>query len=167
MASATLRTREKKNSAEQAHRCGGGRQRQTWAEFFPSAAIAYVVVSFALTAPWHFVLFKDLYQGFGLYNRVEPIIPLGVLSMLVQGSVLALIYPRWYRGGPPALEGVKFGLISGMFLFSVSTLANAAKIQVHGLGMFVIVQAAFHLLQFAVAGAAMGMIFGRVETKTG
>lgn len=120
------------------------------------AAVAYVVVTFALAAPWHFVLFKDLYHGFGIYNRTDPIIPLGLLSMLVQGAVLALLYPRWYRGGAPAVEGVKFGLLFGVFLFSVSTLANAAKIDVHGLGSFMAIQAVFHLLQFVATGAAIG-----------
>jgi len=129
------------------------------------AAVAYVVVSFALAAPWHFVLFKDLYHSFGIYNRADPIIPLGVLSMLVQGAVLALLYPRWYRGGSPAVEGIKFGLLLGVFLFSVSTLANAAKINVNSLGNFMAIQAAFHFLQFTAAGAAMGLAFGRLECK--
>ena len=127
------------------------------------AAFAYTVVTFALAAPWHFVLFKELYHSFGIYNRVDPIIPLGVLSMLVQGVVLALLYPRWYRGGSPAIAGMKFGLLLGVFLYSVSTLANAAKINVTGLGTFMAVQALFHLLQFAGAGAAIGLVFGRIE----
>ncbi|MBI5771221.1 MAG: DUF1761 domain-containing protein [Verrucomicrobia bacterium] len=129
------------------------------------AALAYVVVSFALAAPWHFVLFKDLYHSFGIYNRADPIIPLGLLSMIVQGAVMAALYPRWYRGGAPAVEGIKFGLLMGVFLFSVSTLANAAKIEVKGLGGFLAVQAVFHLLQFVAAGAAVGLVFGRLPAK--
>lgn len=130
------------------------------------AAVAYVVVSFALAAPWHFVLFKDLYHSFGIYNRPDPIIPLGLLSMLIQGGILAILYPRWYRGGAPAVEGIQFGLLLGVFLFSVSTLANAAKINVEGLGSFMTIQAAFHLLQFVVAGAAIGLAFGRLDAKS-
>lgn len=129
------------------------------------AALAYTAVTFALAAPWHFVLFADLYHSFGLYNRAEPIIPLGVLSMLVQGGVLAVLYPRWYRGGSPIAEGMKFGLLLGVFLYSVSTLANAAKMNVTGLGSFLAVQAIFHLLQFALAGAAIGLVFGRSESR--
>jgi hypothetical protein len=128
------------------------------------AVVSYTVVSFALAAPWHFALFKDLYHSFGIYNRADPIVPLGLLSMLIQGGVMAVLYPRWYRGGHPAAEGVKFGLLLGLFLFSVSTLANAAKMEVAGLGAFLAVQAAFHLLQFAAAGAVIGMTFGRVNS---
>lgn len=129
------------------------------------AALAYTAVTFALAAPWHFVFFADLYHSFGLYNRAEPIIPLGFFSMLAQGIVLAALYPRCYRGGSPVAEGMKLGLLLGVFLYSVSTLANAAKMNVNGLGSFLAVQAVFHLLQSALAGGAIGLVFGRAEHR--
>ncbi len=52
-------------------------------------------------------------------------------------------------------------------MFKVSTLANAAKMNVTGLGSFMVVQAAFHALQFPAAGAAIGPALGRIEIKTG
>jgi hypothetical protein len=131
------------------------------------ATLGYLVVTFALGASWHFAFFPELYHGFGIYNRTEPIIPLGMLSMLPQGLVMAVIYPRWYRGEAPLAAGMKFGLLMGLFLFSVSTLANAAKINVSGLGSFILIQAAFHTLQFAAAGAVFGLIFGRLDTRPG
>jgi hypothetical protein len=130
------------------------------------ATLGYLAVTFALGASWHFAFFPDLYHGFGIYNRAEPIIPLGMLSMLPQGLVMALIYPRWYRGEAPLAAGLKFGLLMGLFLFSVSTLSNAAKINVNGLGAFVLIQVAFHALQFASAGAVFGLIFGRLDAKS-
>lgn len=131
------------------------------------ATLGYLVVTFALGASWHFAFFPELYHGFGIYSRAEPIIPLGMLSMLPQGLVMALIYPRWYRGEAPLAGGMKFGLLMGLFLFSVSTLANAEKINVNGLGNFILIQAAFHTLQFAAAGAVFGLIFGRLGTNSG
>lgn len=125
------------------------------------AVLGYLVPTFILGFVWHFFLFEDLYHSFGMYNRAEPIIPLGMLSMLVQGVVLAWIYPRFYRGGLPVSEGLIFGLLMGVFLFSVSTLASAAKIEVAPMGQFVLVQAAFHLLQFGIAGPLIGLSFGR------
>ncbi|HEX2100023.1 MAG TPA: hypothetical protein VHF69_05145 [Candidatus Synoicihabitans sp.] len=130
------------------------------------ATLGYLLVTFALGASWHFAFFPELYHRFGIYSRAEPIIPLGVLSMVPQGLVMALIYPRWYRGEAPLAAGLKFGLLMGLFLFSVSTLANAAKINVNGLGSFILVQAAFHALQFAAAGAVFGFIFGRLDMNS-
>jgi hypothetical protein len=131
------------------------------------ATLGYLVVTFALGASWHFAFFPELYHGFGIYNRAEPIIPLGMLSMLPQGLVMALIYPRWDRGEAPLAAGMKFSLLMGLFLFSVSTLANAAKIEVNGLGSFILIQAAFHTLQFAAAGAVFGLVFGRLDARSG
>jgi hypothetical protein len=129
------------------------------------ATVGYSLVTFALGASWHFAFFPQLYHDFGIYNRGDPIIPLGLLSMLIQGVVMAVIYPRWYRGEAPIAAGLKFGLLMGAFLFSVSTLANAAKIQVNGIGSFMLIQVAFHALQFGAAGATFGLIFGRLPAK--
>jgi hypothetical protein len=130
------------------------------------ATLGYLIVTFALGASWHFAFFPKAYHDFGIYNRADPIIPLGVLSMLVQGIIMALIYPRWYRGEKPLAAGLKFGLLMGVFLFSVSTIANAAKMEVHVLGSFMLIQVLFHALQFGAAGAVFGLIFGRLPAKT-
>jgi hypothetical protein len=129
------------------------------------AASGYILVSFALGASWHFAFFAQAYHDFGIYNRADPIIPLGLLSMIVQGAVMAVIYPRWYRGEAPLAAGLKFGLLMGLFLFSVSTFANAAKIQVNGVGSFMLLQAVFHGLQFGLAGAVFGWVYGRLPDK--
>lgn len=101
---------------------------------FIVAVLAYLIPTFVLGATWHFFLFKDLYDSFGIYNRVEPIIPLGFGSMLVQGLVLAYLYPFYFRGGNPVRRGLEFGLLMGLFLFSISTMANTAKIVVQPQG---------------------------------
>lgn len=129
------------------------------------AGLGYILVSFALGASWHFAFFPQAYHEFGIYNRADPIIPLGLLSMIVQAIVMAVIYPRWYRGEAPLVGGLKFGLLMGLFLFSVSTFANAAKIQVNGVGTFMLLQAVFHTLQFALSGVVFGWVYGRLPEK--
>lgn len=128
---------------------------------FVLAVFAYAGVTMLIAVPWHFFLLKDLYHGFGIYNRVEPIVPLGFLSMFIQGIVLAVIYPRYYRGGSHYAEATKFSLWMGIFLYSVSTLANAAKIEVSPMGTWLGIQAAFHLLQFTASGLALGFVYSR------
>lgn len=125
------------------------------------ATLVYAVATMLIAAPWHFVLFKDLYHSFGIYNRVEPIVPLGFLTMLIQGIVMAYIYPRYYKGGSHYKEATKFSLLMGLFLFSVSTLANAAKIEVSPMGTWLGIQAAFHVLQFVACGLALGFVYSR------
>jgi hypothetical protein len=131
------------------------------------AVLAYVVSSMLLAVPWHLVWFKREYHDFGIYTRADPIIPLGLATMLVQGVVMAWIYPRWYRGGVPAAEGVKFSLLIGLFLFSVSTVATIAKVEVTDPWRFVLLSGIFHTIQFIVAGAGIGLAFGRLDAKEG
>jgi len=130
------------------------------------AVLAYVVPSMLLAVPWHLMWFRDAYHEFGIYTRADPIIPLGMFTMILQGSVMAWFYPRAYCGGSPTLVGLKFGLLFGLFLFSVSTLANIAKIDVTNPGQFILLSGIFHTLQFGVAGTAIGIVFGRNVTPT-
>jgi hypothetical protein len=132
---------------------------------FILATLVYAIVTMIHGFTWHFNFFPEVYAQLGIYNREPPIIPLGFASMILQGVILAYLYPRFYRGGTPAVEGVKFGLIMGLFLFSVSTLANAAKIQVSSMITWLSIQAAFHLIQFTATGAGIGLVYGKRQLK--
>lgn len=124
------------------------------------ATAVYVVISMVLGMTWHMVVFKGVYDSLGIYNRQEPIIPLGLSSMLIQGAILAYLYPYLYRGGKPVIAGVRFGLIMGLFMFTTTTLAAGAKTVVTSMSTWLIIQSAFHLVQFVASGAAIGMVFG-------
>lgn len=81
--------------------------------------------------------------------------------MIIQGFVMALIYPRFYRGGSHYKEAVRFYLLMGVFLFSVSTLASAAKNKITPMATWLAVQAVFHLLQFLTCSFALEFIYSR------
>ena len=119
---------------------------------------AYALLTMILGPLWHFVLFKDAYHAFGIYNRADPIIPLGFLSMWIQGAILAWLFPRWLEAKAPLASGLKFCLLMGLFMFTVSTLAAAAKTLVNGMTPFLLIQAAFHLIQFGITGLLLGWI---------
>ncbi len=125
------------------------------------ATLAYAIVTMLIAAPWHFLLFKDLYHSFGIYNRLDPIVPLGFLSMVIQGIVMAYMYPRFYKGGSHYKEAMQFSLLMGVFLYSVSTIANAAKIEVSPMTAWLELQAGFHVIQFMACGFALGFVYSR------
>lgn len=125
------------------------------------ATISYVVLSMAIAFPWHLIWFHDLYLKIGAVTRPEPIIPLGMLSMLIQGVVIAYIYPFWYRGGNPIVQGVKFSLIVGLLVYTVMGFATAAKMNIEPVSTFLIYHTIFQFLQFTITGAALGLIYGR------
>jgi hypothetical protein len=123
------------------------------------ATLAYLIPTMILGMAWHFIFFKDLYESLGIYNRAEPIIPLGFASMAIQGLIVAYLFPIFYREGNAIISGIKFGLIMGLFLFSVSTLANAAKIEVTSMSSWITIQIAFHLIQFLLVGVGIGLVY--------
>ena len=132
---------------------------------FVLTALAYIIPTMILGMVWHFMLFKELYDSLGIYNRTEPIIPLGFASMIIQGLILAYLYPFYSQGKGTMGTAIKFSLLMGLFLFSVSTFANGAKIQVASMQNWLLVQLAFHLIQFIVAGLLFGLIHQQSEKK--
>jgi len=107
---------------------------------------------------WHFVFFKELYDSLGIYNREEPIIPLGFASMIIQGLILAYLYAFYANDESSMGKAIKFNLLMGLFLYSVSTLANGAKIQVTSMQSWLLIQLAFHVIQFTISGILFGLI---------
>jgi hypothetical protein len=128
---------------------------------FVLATLAYVLVSFVLGYTWHLVIFKETYFGLGAYTREPPIIAFGVASMLLQGLILAWLYPLLPSGGRPVVAGLRFGLVMGLFLWSVSVLAFAAKTNVASLSTFFTLSSLFHVLQFGIYGLLLGWIHAR------
>jgi hypothetical protein len=125
---------------------------------FVLTALAYIIPTMILGYVWHLIIFNKLYDSLGIYNRKEPIIPLGFFSMIVQGIIIAWLYRFYAKENSGIGKAIIFSLILGIFLFSVSTLANAAKINVTSMSEWLFIQTAFHLLQFLVAGLFIGIV---------
>jgi len=130
------------------------------------ATVAYVLITMAIAYPWHMMLFHDLYEGMGAYTRPEPSIPLGMSSMLVQGLVIAYLYPFFYQGGNPVIQGIRFSVIIGAIVYSVMGFAMAAKIDINPISAYLLYNLAFQLIQFVCTGAVLGLIYGKLNKQT-
>ena len=131
---------------------------------FLLAFLAYLLITFVIATTWHLVLFKNLYLSAGM--RRQPLMQLGILSMLIQAFLLALLYPRFRGAGTPALEGLKFGVLMGLFMGSYGVLAEAGKFDIGPVGTFIAAEGAFFLLQFAIVGTVIGLVYGRASAAT-
>ena len=123
------------------------------------AALGYLLITFPLGYTWHLVLFKNAYEALGVYTRSQPIIPLGILSMLIQGPILAYLYPRWRGGGPRLSSAFKFCLLMGLFFASGTVIALAAKSQIANLPLWFGLNFAFHFLQFSLTALVFAAVF--------
>ncbi|WP_434111342.1 hypothetical protein [Methylocaldum sp. GT1TLB] len=122
-------------------------------------ALAYIAVTFAVQAASHFGINTEHYAAIP-HLRPEPIFALGIVSMVIQGTVLAWLYPHYYRRGRPVVEGCKFGIMTGSILVSYIALAEPAKYVVPSVPSWMAVEAVAGLVQFTLAGIAIGLIYG-------
>ena len=122
--------------------------------------LAYVIITFICAAGWHLVAFKKTYDRLGVFTRKEPIIPLGVTSMLLQGLVVAYAFPLFLREGNTILQGVVFGFLSiGIFMGSGAVLGEAGKNEVGPLSTWIPLETAYYVLQGIAVGLALGLIY--------
>ena len=115
------------------------------------AMLAYVVPTFILGYIWHLSLFADYYHALGIY-RPDVIVPFGFTSMLLQGAILAGVYPRvidkpWTYSG-----SVRFAAGAALLSWTFTTLAVAAKHPMTSVSGFVSIETAFTLTQFVLVG---------------
>ena len=128
------------------------------------ATLSFFVLTMAMAFPWHLIWFHDVYTRVGAVTRAEPIIPFGMIAVGLQGLVIAYLYPFYYRGGHPVLQGIKFSLVIGLMVYTVMVFATAAKMQIEPVSTFILYCTAFSLIHFTVTGAALGLIYGRLDT---
>lgn len=134
---------------------------------FLGAWVAYVLITFALGFVWHLVLFASLYEELAIFSRLDdPIVPLGLAAMVIQGAVLAWIYPALARRAGPAAAGLRFGLMMGLFIASSAVLAEAAKQRVSSLPTWLIVEGVYYFLQFGLSGVAIGLVYGKSAQRS-
>jgi len=131
---------------------------------FLLGALVYLVATFPLAFTWHLVAFKKVYAELGYFDRGDPIVALGFLTILLQGLILSNIYPLFRRGGRPIREGLKFGLLMGSFLWSSQVLADAAKHHVPPVTTWFVIETAYFAIQFSLVGLAMGWVHRRAPS---
>ncbi|PCJ53782.1 MAG: DUF1761 domain-containing protein [Planctomycetota bacterium] len=129
------------------------------------ATISYVILTMAVAYPWHMVLFHDMYIEMGAYTRAIPSIPLGMSAMILQGLVIAYLYPFYYKSGNPIIQGIKFSLIMGLAVYSAMGFAMAAKIDINPISKFLLFSLMFQIIQFVLTGIALGLIYGKKDAQ--
>ncbi len=132
---------------------------------FLLATLGYIVVTFIIAAAWHLVLFKDLYDQLGIFSRKEPLIHLGLISMMMQGFVLAYIFPILRTNETVIKRGLKFGILIGILMASSAVFAEAGKQQVSSLSTWLLLESTYYVIQFAIVGTVIGLIYGKAEVE--
>ena len=118
---------------------------------------AYTICTFSLAVVWHVLLFKERYESFG-YFEGEPNFLLGLLTIVLQGALLSILFPMLKTKGTTLGRGLRFALITGAFFWTSHVLAFVAKQEVPGASAFIWMETLYLLLQFGVFGFCIGVI---------
>ena len=131
--------------------------------------LAFVFASFVVQALSHFVLNMAHYSSIP-FMRAEPIMPLGLLVMAIQGIVLAYLFNAFLSHEPFSKQSVMksallFALLMGAFLGAYIALVEPAKYEVPAVGSWIAVEASASLVQFLIFGFLLGLIHKEIKTN--
>jgi hypothetical protein len=126
------------------------------------AVLAYVVPTFALGFVWHLVLFERYYAALAIY-RSDIIIPLGLLSMLIQAVLFGFIYERAFvhQNGTLLSRGLSYGVLGAVLSWTFTTLAVGAKNIMTSVPDYLVIETAFTAVQWVMVGPLTALAFGR------
>ena len=129
------------------------------------ATLAFVIVGFIIAFVWHLVIFKDVYNSLKIYS-IEPIIPLGFTSFILEGLAFVYIFQFFRRGRKPLQEGLIFGLLAfGVLMGGVGALAEGAKHATTSLSTWLVLETSFFVITGAILGTLVGLIYGKSPNK--
>lgn len=126
------------------------------------SSVAYLVPTFALGFVWHLILFKEYYAGLQIY-RGHIIVPLGLLSMVIQAAIFSWLFDRTFTRyvGKPVMRGLLFAATGALLSWSFTTLAVAAKNQMTSVADYMLIETAFTLAQWVIVGPLMALSLSR------
>lgn len=128
------------------------------------SVLGYVFATFATQATSHFAVNAAHYAAVA-HIKPDPIVPLGFLSMLIQGSVLSLVYAR-SRFAESGIKGaLALSWMLGAFLVSYIALAEAGKYSVPDVGSWIAVEIIVGFLQFTLVGVLMGLAYRYADAR--
>ena len=128
------------------------------------SVLAYVVATFATQAISHFLIAARHYAEVS-YMRKDPIFPLGLLSMVIEGAVLSILFAALPKSSNWLADGLKFGWLAGAFAIGYAGLAEAAKYQVPSVGSWILVESLAAFVQFSIAGLLIAFIHRAISLR--
>jgi hypothetical protein len=119
--------------------------------------VAYALTTFAVQGTSHFAVNADYYASIPIM-RAEPLVPLGITSMLIQGFIFAWLYPVYAGGASTLRKSIVFSWLIGGFLASYIVLGEAGKYAIPSLASWIAVESLAAFAQYTIFGVWLGLI---------
>ena len=122
--------------------------------------LAYLIVTFGVQGASHFAINAEHYAAISIM-RSEPIIPMGLASMIIQGLLFAYLFPIFNRGPHPIRNGLFFSWALGGFLASYIVLGEVGKYAIPSIGSWIVVELSTAAVQYTTFGLLLGLLHRR------
>ncbi|MBL9174822.1 MAG: hypothetical protein JNL10_14890 [Verrucomicrobiales bacterium] len=122
------------------------------------AVLAYVLPTFPLGYFWHLKFFAGYYHSLEVY-RSELIIPFGLLSMVIQGIVWAMLYRRLFAGLPIGTGALRFIALALPLSWSFMALAVSAKHRMTSPLGYLAIETAFVTLHYVIVSPLIAAVY--------
>ena len=123
-----------------------------------AATVAYFALGFLLLALLPFA--DEVRQHAALYRPEESmkrVAPVGMVALLLAMMALAALYALAFRDGPALAQGLRFGLLVGVFSAGSFMLHNYVSLNI-GLRL-ALLQAVAYFVQWVGAGIVIALIY--------
>lgn len=119
--------------------------------------LAYVLTTFAVQGTSHFAINAEHFAAIPIM-RAEPMIPLGIASMIIQGLIVAWLYPAYANTASTMRKAIAFSWLMGGFLASYIVLAEVGKYAIPPVTSWIVVEASAAFVQYTLFGIWLGLI---------
>ena len=129
------------------------------------AGLVGFVVMFILSGLWYMLIMDAFYrEQAGALMREEYNFIFIVLGYLVMAFLMSFIYPIGYKGGSPAKEGLRFGVLIGLLVWLSSNLILYGA---HNMTLSAtLVDSGWHVVEEGIGGLVIALVYGTASTKS-
>ena len=121
-------------------------------------ALAYIIPSMPWGYFWHLRVFKKSYEKWQFFG-LNPSVPLAFIAMVIQGTILSVLYARLPIEHASVVNVFTFVSIMGIFFWSrvvVPSMASNAPSRTLG---FFFLETAYLVGQYALFGALLCVVY--------
>lgn len=92
-------------------------------------------------------------------TREQPLMWAFIVAQLCAALIMAFLYPKGYEGGAPATEGLRFGIIMGLFVSIMADLGIYTYMPIPF--TTALVDIIVLTVAIGVGGLLIGLVYGR------
>ena len=114
--------------------------------------VLYIFLNSLVAALWRLVLFADIIAASTSFAREEPIFPLGLAAMVIHGTPLISIYPKFHIPASWIRSGLLFGASAGLFLAVGGIWVDVAIFGFSEPFTYLAVESIYEVLSYTILG---------------